>query len=704
MRRPTGLVSFFSVLREDPASGKTSIHPLAIGSSSSSVDLRSSASDIRMAVSSIPTSTEIPALSNDDGDNFRSDSDRKRRDDDRDEDRYQPDDEQGSKRRRRDDDDRGYERREGRRERDDRDDRRGSNSRRNDRYDRDRRHRDYDGDNRRRRFNDDKRKQRCRDYDERGFCIRGELCPYDHGNDRIVVTDSYDPEKPIFIPRIPFVPPPLGVMPGAIGTGTFYDSQTREEDDGDVLIQVGGKGMYPKNDRPPRERRDRNDRNDRNDRGDRGDRGDRNDRGDREEKRKPVDSNPAHTTLAIANIPADLNTIDKLNGHFKAFGTVTNIQVKPALERAFIQFSSNEEAQSALNSPEAVLGNRFIKIFWAKRQYPPPSNDKPEPRPFPKRSAPESAAPFAQTPMQLQVTPKEDKAAILAKVQKLQKQKEEIRRSQLDQTKSILDQLSKAKNMDPKDKEALMKRVQSLTNTVANSIQKDANTLKKDAVVTPVKAPALVRQPSKEDKQKEILDRELDLLRNEPETTTENEAAGESNVEKLQKKYNSLQQVAASMGIDPTSPKRKPFGTPGGRPAKRPMALDNRTTTIVVMKIPDTIKDEDLQQHFQTFGEVSSVSRFGSDKSAALVRFADRRSAETALSKGKTIKSQTLPMLWHTPSVKTAAGTEQRSADDATKVEAEGEEEVVQEIYEGERDDAYSDEEGEGHEDRSWKR
>ena len=27
------------------------------------------------------------------------------------------------------------------------------------------------------------RRQRCRDYDERGFCLAGEFCPYDHGND-----------------------------------------------------------------------------------------------------------------------------------------------------------------------------------------------------------------------------------------------------------------------------------------------------------------------------------------------------------------------------------------------------------------------------------------------------------------------------------------------------------------------------------------
>ncbi|KAF3705639.1 RNA-binding protein 27 RNA-binding motif protein 27 [Channa argus] len=50
-------------------------------------------------------------------------------------------------------------------------------------------------------------KQRCRDYDEKGFCVRGDLCPFDHGNDPLIVDDVNLPNM------IPFPPPP--VMPPA---------------------------------------------------------------------------------------------------------------------------------------------------------------------------------------------------------------------------------------------------------------------------------------------------------------------------------------------------------------------------------------------------------------------------------------------------------------------------------------------------------
>ncbi|KAG2456151.1 RBM27 protein, partial [Polypterus senegalus] len=49
-------------------------------------------------------------------------------------------------------------------------------------------------------------KRRCRDYDEKGFCVRGDLCLYDHGNDPLIVDDVTLPTM------IPFPPPP-GIPP-----------------------------------------------------------------------------------------------------------------------------------------------------------------------------------------------------------------------------------------------------------------------------------------------------------------------------------------------------------------------------------------------------------------------------------------------------------------------------------------------------------
>ncbi|XP_018417156.1 PREDICTED: RNA-binding protein 27 [Nanorana parkeri] len=53
-------------------------------------------------------------------------------------------------------------------------------------------------------------KRRCRDYDERGYCVLGDLCQFDHGNDPLVVDEVSLPSM------IPFPPPPGLPPPGIL--------------------------------------------------------------------------------------------------------------------------------------------------------------------------------------------------------------------------------------------------------------------------------------------------------------------------------------------------------------------------------------------------------------------------------------------------------------------------------------------------------
>lgn len=679
---------------------------------------------------------------------------------------------QNFKRRRREDYNENRERNsEGRR----RDDRRGNYRR--DRFDKDR-NRD---EGRRRRG----QRPRCRDYDEKGFCVRGELCPYDHGSDRIVVTDVqsleqlkrgqdkeiYDPSKPLFgvgdfkgfpatstpfpfpITSLPNVNPmalkmPLVNMPPLMDMnqqfmnpllGSVMSQPMKMEDGNENIIQVGGKGMH-NNDR----RKNQN-----------GDSGSRRFKGDKsrdvpsqsqsqsQSSNQPSTSTgtstsyskPSQTTLCVANIPADMNTIDKLNSHFKKFGTIVNIQVKPNISKAFIQFTQHSEAQAALSSTEAVLGNRFIRLFWSKRQdrvdHPPPS--------FPTSTAKQ----HTQTPIDQQIknesstapsTPAASSTATAgaqspmaekkqpAAIKVLQKQKEDLRKQQLEQTKQLLETLAKAKNLDPKQKDEIMKKVSSLANNVQSSIQKDSSVLAKVAAKTKTTAP-----PSKEQREKELLDRELEQIsqKKEGETTEVSEAATKSEtLEKLQKRYNSLQKMAESMGIEASvSGTKRPKRTPGKPRAKKPrvtrntMVLDNRPTTLLVTKLPEELRNVDaLKAHFGNFGQIVSVTQQGDEKKVALIQFATRKEAEAAVARGKPFKSQTLSLGWYNPTPKTSKTETRTSTEESKDLEAGSEdgqqtkleeEEVVQEVYDQpmtEFEEREIEDEGEDEEERSWKR
>ncbi|KAG8452222.1 hypothetical protein GDO86_004136 [Hymenochirus boettgeri] len=73
-----------------------------------------------------------------------------------------------------------------------------------------------------------------------------------------------------------------------------------------------------------------------------------------------------NTKLELRRIPPEQNNISKLNEHFSKFGTLVNLQVayKGDPEGALIQFATHLEAKKAISSTEAVLNNRFIKMYW----------------------------------------------------------------------------------------------------------------------------------------------------------------------------------------------------------------------------------------------------------------------------------------------------------------------------------------------------
>ena len=77
-------------------------------------------------------------------------------------------------------------------------------------------------------------------------------------------------------------------------------------------------------------------------------------------------NNQANCSLELKKVPRALNNITQLNNHFSKFGKIVNIQVNFGgdPEAALVTFQAPNEAKNAYRSTEAVLNNRFIKVFW----------------------------------------------------------------------------------------------------------------------------------------------------------------------------------------------------------------------------------------------------------------------------------------------------------------------------------------------------
>lgn len=247
-----------------------------------------------------------------------------------------------------------------------------------------------------------KKNDRCRDFDEKGYCMRGETCPWDHGVNPVVLEDinnptlmtiqpphmrggaasEYNPDAPEIwaqsgsflngpnragppnnaplnaFQRLPttaayrVAPPPFPFPPNAGTTplqrelisvpvveansgGDISATQKRRYEPEDTVAVAEGptKRKVPINSRlgPP--------------------------------NRVGLQNN---CSLELRKVPRGLNSIAHLNNHFCKFGKIVNIQVsyEGDPEAAIVTFSTHAEANVAYRSTEAVLNNRFIKVFW----------------------------------------------------------------------------------------------------------------------------------------------------------------------------------------------------------------------------------------------------------------------------------------------------------------------------------------------------
>ncbi|XP_024977717.1 zinc finger CCCH domain-containing protein 41-like isoform X2 [Cynara cardunculus var. scolymus] len=296
-------------------------------------------------------------------------------------------------------------------------------------------------------------RQRCRDFEEQGFCLRGDMCPMEHGVNRIVVEDVQSLSQfnlPVSLASANLSIAPLGIGPspatsvatstlsnsrsshgknikcemvnnGLDASGTFTDSaaaadfydpdqplwgndshastrpqsisqpnvgkrsiggtavgslttsslrgrisstkkRTEMRDDmvskaspSDFMhSEMTGSPVPPNSAQDPHHQKRNN-----------SDSSLKMQSGNGRMLRRP--SQKAQRTLFVNGIPQQNNRRESLLSHFRKFGEVINIYIPLNSERAFVQFSKREEAEAALLAPDAVMGNRFIKLWWANR-------------------------------------------------------------------------------------------------------------------------------------------------------------------------------------------------------------------------------------------------------------------------------------------------------------------------------------------------
>jgi hypothetical protein len=156
------------------------------------------------------------------------------------------------------------------------------------------------------------KRQRCRDYDTKGFCVRGSACPFDHGNDHLVAPtgDEYDPTNAIINTN--------GHHQGP------YNLQI-EQDPGEMGLRKPARASFSDH----RTVKDR-----------------------------------SHTAIVVEQIPEDYFDEQSVMSFFSQFGNITEITMKAYKRLAIVKYDTRSAAQRAWESPKAIFDNRFVKVYW----------------------------------------------------------------------------------------------------------------------------------------------------------------------------------------------------------------------------------------------------------------------------------------------------------------------------------------------------
>ncbi|XP_038055263.1 RNA-binding protein 26-like [Patiria miniata] len=456
---------------------------------------------------------------------------------------------------------------------------------------------------------------------------------------------------------------------------------------------------------------------------------------------------PNSRTLEIKKIPREFNSIAKLNEHFQKFGVITNLQVayggQP--DAALITYATHLQARAAHNSIEAVLNNRFIKVFWhnedgdtssqnaghgaskvsvkdrlgipTKEQLtfvkkPPETSERVVVKssgatltktvfnPAALKSTAGAATPQASllaarkvAAAQEAVRKKHDEQRKLAQKKQIEigKQKQELLVKLIQQQKSFLTKLEDKSLSSEKRAEIL------------GFIKKLSEQMDKTKKELEVKPPS----KSKTEVQKELLDTELELYNQQCDGGDASELY--KRVAQLKKEISTRNASLSYMNAQAAA-RGSARGRGRGRGRARRLShstttIDKRPRMLGISGFDPEDKDEALT-HFSDLGEIENVD-YDETAHSYVIGFKTRKEAEFAVKKGGMFKGKQLHMVWHTPRQNPLAGEAEQPDLEEDVIEVGGELEDDEDLDDINDDDLLLEDDEEDDEDaesRGWRR
>ncbi|CCH42663.1 putative RNA-binding protein [Wickerhamomyces ciferrii] len=283
--------------------------------------------------------------------------------------------------------------------------------------------------------------------------------------------------------------------------------------------------------------------------------------------------------LIVANLPADKLDEQLLRSYFSRFGAIDNVLIDLTDRIAEIEFANPNFTKKAWTSPAPIFDNRFIKVFYRKKD-----------------------AETAQVPE----PPAEEEFDL-----------DEFKQKQLERQKQFEERLAKKKEHDAKIKELI-----AIKERMLGKYEQELKELELELQASPEK------EESIRSKVEEI------------QTNIVKFDVSAEGIALLKNKLNGIIPPVSTRARGSRGRGAARGGIRGGRggfnPYQRPRdstynrKLDFRTRTVTIKNISDP-KNEALNKYLKTFGE-ENVSNISTKDSGLNITFNDRFHAERFLS------------------------------------------------------------------------
>lgn len=183
----------------------------------------------------------------------------------------------------------------------------------------------------------------------RGFCARGDACPFVHdtpsppqADHPPVIPQAWRPPGHAFAPPFPFAPPGFPPFFGAAQPAPAQSPFRQGPSPPHRPANATGP-RFNDNSPPQRAFASR--------------------AGPSASAHRPDTRQQSATTLVVENAPRDALSVQNVRQFFGKFGPVTEVAIDVPALRAVVTFANADHARAALGSPEAVFGNRFVRVF-----------------------------------------------------------------------------------------------------------------------------------------------------------------------------------------------------------------------------------------------------------------------------------------------------------------------------------------------------